>query len=580
MLRLENISKSYAGIPLFSSLSFSLHKGERCAFVGRNGSGKTTLLKIFMGKETPDTGTVSVPKGYKIGFLEQHLAFSEPTVLAEALKGPILKPPHEVESILFGLGFDANLLEKNPKDLSGGYHLRLKLAKVLAEEPQCLLLDEPTNYLDILGYRWLKTYLTKWKGEIICISHDRGFLDAIATHTVGLHRQSLYKFPGDTEHFYEKIVEQERLHEKTRQNLEKKRKHLTDYIERFGVKASKASQAQSKAKALEKIPAIAELAALEDLSLTFPYLPFAGKKIVELTDIFFSYSSSPLIQNISLCIEKGQKIAIIGKNGLGKSTLLRIIAGELSPKNGSYFCSSQAKIGYFGQTHIDRLCNDHTIEEEIALANQNLAYAEVRALCGAVMFSQESAKKRISVLSGGERSRVLLGKILAKPVNLLLLDEPTHHLDIESIEALTQAVNLFEGSSVLVTHDEELLQAIQIDLIIIVHKDRQELFLGNYRDFLEKKGWEEESINQEVKKNEKTARSTSNRPLQNKIAQTEKTIEEKEKRLKEVDLILASAYENGDSIKSTNLLEETASLQKEIDSLYIKLEELYQKTTP
>lgn len=576
MLHVENVSKSYAGVPLFSSLSFSLQKKERCAFVGRNGCGKTTLLKILTGKESSDRGTISTPRGYKIGFLEQHLAFTEATVLEEALKGPIQKPPHEVESILFGLGFDDDLLEKKPESLSGGYYLRLKLAKVLAEEPDCLLLDEPTNYLDILGCRWLKNYLTKWKGEVLCISHDRGFLDSIATHTMGIHRKALHKFPGNTEHFYEKIVEMERLQEKTRLNLEKKRKHLTDYIERFGAKASKASQAQSKAKALGKIPAIAELAALEDLSFTFSYAPFAGKKMVELTNGSFAYSS-PLIQNISLAIEKGQKIAIIGKNGLGKSTLLKILSGELPLSSGSYFSSTQTKVGYFGQTHIDRLCKDHTIEEEIALSNSDLSYAQVRSLCGAMMFPQEAAKKKISVLSGGERSRVLLGKILAKSSNLLLLDEPTHHLDIESIEALTQSVNTFEGSVVIVTHSEELLQDIQTDLLIVMHKGKQELFLGTYSEFLEKKGWEEDTPVKEKTTPPKTQKPSSNRPLQNKIAQLEKIIEEKEKKLSETEALLASAYEKEDSSKSTLLLKESSSLSQEIDSLYLKLDELYQK---
>jgi len=574
MLHVENVSKSYAGAPLFFSISFSLQKKERCAFVGRNGCGKTTLLKILTGKESSDTGTVSTPKGYKIGFLEQHLSFTEATVLEEALKGPIQKPAHEVESILFGLGFDEELLQKTPNSLSGGYHLRLKLAKVLAEEPDCLLLDEPTNYLDILGCRWLKNYLCKWKGEVLCISHDRGFLDAIATHTMGIHRGVLHKFAGDTDHFYEKIIEMERLQEKTRLNLDKKRKHLTDYIERFGAKASKASQAQSKAKALSKIPAIAELAALEDLSFDFSYAPFPGKKMAELTNGSFGYTST-LINHLSLSIEKGQKIAIIGKNGLGKSTLLRILAGELAPSNGSYSMSSQTKIGYFGQTHIDRLCKDHTIEEEIALCNPDLSYVQVRGLCGAMMFTQEAAKKKISVLSGGERSRVLLGKILAKSSNFLLLDEPTHHLDIESIQALTQAVNCFEGSVILVTHSEELLQDIQTDFLVVMHKGKQEIFLGTYLEFLEKKGWEEDKPVKEELKTTKTQKSSSNRPLQNKITQLEKTIEEKERKLSETEQLLASSYEQADSGKSNLLLAQSSSLSEEIHSLYTKLEELY-----
>ncbi|MBS0628381.1 MAG: ABC-F family ATP-binding cassette domain-containing protein, partial [Verrucomicrobia bacterium] len=422
MLQVENLCKSYSGEPLFTGLSFSIQKGEKCAFVGRNGSGKTTLLKIIKGEESADGGKIHYPKGYKLGFLEQHIKLSEATVLEEALHGPIQKQPYEVESILFGLGFDDAMLDSDPSSLSGGYHLRLKLAKLLAEEPNLLLLDEPTNYLDIAGLRWLENYLKKWKGEIVCISHDRSFLDAIATHTMGLHRKEIRKYAGTTENFYQKILEEEEIYEKTRLNLDKKKKHALEYIERFGAKASKASQAKSKEKALDKMPVLAQLASLYDLSFSFSYLPFSGKKMTTLNEVFFSYTpSSPLIQNVSLEIEKGKRIAIIGKNGMGKSTLLQLIAGELIPQRGTVWKSDQTKIGYFGQTNVSRLNPDLTIEEEISSANLKLSYSQVRAICGQMMFSQDAAKKKISFLSGGEKSRVLLGKILASPTNLLLL---------------------------------------------------------------------------------------------------------------------------------------------------------------
>lgn len=574
MLQVDNLCKSYSGDLLFSQISFSIQKGERCAFVGRNGSGKTTLLKILKGEETADGGNVHCPKGYKLGFLEQHIQTTEATVIEEALHGPIRKQPYEVESILFGLGFDDEMLDADPTSLSGGYHLRLKLAKLLAEEPNCLLLDEPTNYLDIAGLRWLESYLKKWKGEIVCISHDRSFLDAIATHTMGLHRHEIRKYPGATENFYQKILEEEELYEKTRLNLDKKKKHVEEYIERFGAKASKAAQAKSKAKSLEKLPVLTQLSSIYDLSFSFSYLPFSGKKMTTLDKVFFSYTPScPLIQNVSLEIEKGKKIAIIGKNGMGKSTLLQLIAGELTAQQGVLWRSDQTRIGYFGQTNVSRLNPELTIEEEIGLAGPTLPYSRIRAICGQMMFSQDTAKKRISVLSGGEKSRVLLGKILASPTNLLLLDEPTHHLDIESIDALLHAIEDFEGSIVLVTHSEELLKKLGSDYLIIAEKENQRIFLGTYDEFLEKDGWDEPVITKKAKPTPPPV--AAKKPTTHKITSLESQIETEEKKLQEIEALLAISYEKNTHKESERLLLLSKNLKQKIDDAYAELNTLY-----
>ncbi len=586
MLQADNLSKSYGGVLLFDNVSFCLQKGEKCALVGRNGSGKTTLFKILKKEEEADGGRVCLPKGYKLGFLEQHIQFTKNTVLEEALDGPIQKEPYEVESILFGLGFSDEQLDSCPSLLSGGYHLRLKLAKLLALEPNCLLLDEPTNYLDIAGLRWLENHLKSWKGECVLISHERSFLDSIVTHTMGLHRKTLKKHKGDTEDFYQKIVEEEELHEKTRLTLDKKKKHLEDYIARFGAKASKATQAKSKAKALTKLPALSQLSALDGLSFSFTYTPFTGKKMLSLEDISFSYKPErPLIQNVSMEIERGKKIAIIGKNGMGKSTLLQLINGDLTPNSGKTFISDQARIGYFGQTHISRLCLDHTIEEEIASANIKLNFTQIKALCGHMLFSGDTAKKKIALLSGGERSRVLLGKILASPTNLLLLDEPTHHLDIESIEALLEAIQEFEGAVILVTHSEEMLKKIDTDYLIICDKNSQRIFLGTYTEFLEQEGWEDDLGSKKNSKPKDTSkqerailiqqRSKELSPLQNEATSLEKQIEELEKKLQETEASLLIAYEKTLSTTITELVPLSAKLKKEIEGLYKKLDKIY-----
>lgn len=497
MIQVDGLTLGYQGVYLFEDAFFSIQPGERCSLVGRNGAGKSSLFRLLTGKETADKGTIAKRKNYLIGILDQHIVFTEETLLEEAALG--LRPDeadyvYKAEAILFGLGFTEKDMDRNPREFSGGYQLRLHLAKVLIGEPDCLLLDEPTNYLDIVSIRWFTKFLQEWKGEFILISHDREFLDSVSTHTMGIHRNKVAKIRGSTLDFVEKIMMEEVIHEKTRQNLEKKRDHLQGFIDRFGAKASKATQAASKAKALGRIPVLESLKNLYMLDFKFNEATFFGKKMLDVQNVAFSYhpdSPKHLIEKFNLTIEKGERIAIIGKNGRGKSTLLRLMAGDLAPLKGEIKRSDNLEIGYFGQTNIDRLHPKNTIEEEVASANSKLNYTQVKAICGLMMFSGDKSTKINSVLSGGEKSRVLLGKILATRCNMLLLDEPTHHLDMESIEALIDAIEDFEGAVVIVTHSELILKRMALDKIVICHEGKQELFLGTYEEFLEKKGWDE-----------------------------------------------------------------------------------------
>lgn len=497
MIQVDGLSLAYNGESLFQDASFSIQPKERCALVGRNGAGKSSLFRILTGRETPDKGTIVNSKNYLIGALDQHIVFTRNTLLEEAALG--LRRGEEdclykAEIILFGLGFTEKDLEKSPQQFSGGYQLRLHLAKVLIGEPDCLLLDEPTNYLDIVSIRWLTQFLKEWNGEFMLISHDREFLDNVSTHTMGIHRQKVSKVKGSTIHFYEQIMQKEEIYEKTRLNLEKKREHLQGFIDRFGAKASKATQAASKQKALGRIPVLENLKNLYQLDFQFNQANFYSNKMLDAQDVSFSYPSAaetPLIEKCALSVEKGERIAIIGKNGRGKSTLLRLLAGDLDPVKGAIKRSDNLAIGYFGQTNIDRLHPKHSIEEEIALANPKLSYTQVKAICGVMMFSGDKSTKLNGVLSGGEKSRVLLGKILATSCNFLLLDEPTHHLDLESIEALIDAIEEFDGAVIMVTHSELILKRMQLNKIVVCHQGKQELFLGTYEEFLEKKGWHE-----------------------------------------------------------------------------------------
>lgn len=497
MIQVDGLTLAYHGEPLFEDASFSIQPRERCALVGRNGTGKSSLFRLIIGQETPDKGTIAKRKNYTIGTLNQHIVFTKPTLIEEAALG--LRPGEEdciykAETILFGLGFKEEDLDRNPKDFSGGYQLRLHLAKVLVGEPDCLLLDEPTNYLDIVSIRWFTKFLLDWPGEFVLISHDREFLDSVTTHTMGIHRQKVNKVRGSTINFYEQMMQKEEIHEKTRLNLEKKREHLQGFIDRFGAKASKATQAGSKQKMLNRIPVLENLKNLFHLDFAFNEAYFPGKKMLDAHDLGFSYlppPEKPLIEKFSLALEKGERVAIIGKNGRGKSTLLRLLAGELGPQTGSIKRSDNLAIGYFGQTNIDRLHPKHTIEEEIASANPKLSYTQVKAICGLMMFSGDKSNKTNSVLSGGEKSRVLIGKIIATPCNLLLLDEPTHHLDMESIEALIDAIEDFEGAVIMVTHSELILKRMNLNKIVVCHEKKQDLFLGTYDEFLDQNGWHE-----------------------------------------------------------------------------------------
>lgn len=584
MLKFENVSLSFADDLILDNVSFTLNKKERCGLVGRNGSGKSSLLKLITKEIEPSSGSISIPTNYKIGYLTQYIKFTQSTVLKEAC---LALPKDEkdntylAEKILSGLDLSKETLILSPTTLSGGYQLRLHLAKVLISQPNCLLLDEPTNYLDIVSIRWLKNFLKNWKEEFIFISHDREFTDSITNSIMGIHRKKTIKIHGKTSDYYEQIYTQEMVYEKTRLKNEKQRKHLQDYIDRFGAKATKASQAGSKKKLIEKIPELEKLIKIENLSFSFHEAEFNGKNMLFAKNLYFSYTDTPLIQNFSCEIDKGERIAIIGKNGYGKSTILKLLAQDIEPKKGTLRIKDNIKIGYFGQTNINKLNDNNTIEEEISSANIDLKYSQVKQIAANMMFSKDSSTKKIAILSGGEKSRVLLGKILSTPCNLLLLDEPTHHLDIESIEALLEAIEKFTGSIVIVTHSELILQRLHLHKIIICEKSKQTLFFGNYEDFLTKIGWEERESPSEkktdVKEKKKSRamwiakRSEILSPLKKEIQEIEEKIEYLEKQQKEIIDDFGKKTPSSFSIK---LMGEN---QKLIDNLYSRLDKIYKE---
>lgn len=497
MLHVVGLSKAYGPQVLFNDVSFTLGKGERIGLVGRNGHGKSTLFKIIIGEEHADSGQIRTPANYRIGHLSQSIKFSKPTVLEEAClalpkSSDGIDETYKVKAILHGLGFDDNDFIQDPEKLSGGFQVRLNLVKILVSQPNLLLLDEPTNYLDIVSMRWLTRFLQVWEGELMLITHDRSFMDGVVTHVLGIHRQNIRKIPGNTEKYLTQIEQDEEIYEKTRLNQERKVIQAEKFIERFRAKASKATVVQSRIKQLEKMERYDKLDAIEDLEFKFRPADFEGKWLVEIKDLSFGYRKDErLINNLSFAVGKRDRIAIIGRNGKGKTTLLNLVAKELYNQDGSIVHSSNLKLGYFGQTNVERLNLDNTVEEEILSVEENNSRGRARGVCGLMMFEGDAALKKVKVLSGGEKSRVLLGKLLVQRSNLLLLDEPTNHLDMYSCEALIQAAKDFPGAIMIVTHNEEILDELATRLIVF---DRNETFLfeGTYRDFLERVGWQEE----------------------------------------------------------------------------------------
>ena len=501
MVRMSGLVMSFGSQVVFDDVAFTVNRGERIGLVGRNGSGKSTLFNILCGRVSCDAGTITFPKDYRIGYAEQRLRFTESTALAEGCS--VLEPERGgetwyVEKVLAGLGFSDADMVKDPGELSGGFQVRLALAKVLVARYDLLLLDEPTNYLDIVAIRWLARFLRGWPGELILITHDRGFMDSVVTHTMIIHRKKLRKMTGGTEKLYDQIIKEEEIYEKTRLNDERKRREMDLFITRFRAKARLANLVQSRIKTLSKRVKLERLEKIPTLDFSFAEAPFPAKYLMEIRNLDFSYghetppagarAEGRLIEGLNLLIGKKDRIGIVGKNGKGKTTLLRLLEGELDPVSGEVLRHQELAVGYFGQTNIDRLEPSRTVEEEILSVNPDGGRKKAMDICGAMMFSDETAGKKVGVLSGGERSRVLLGKLLASPSNLLLLDEPSNHLDMESCDSLMAAIDSFNGAVLIVTHNETFLHSLVERLVVFGDKGVR-LFEGNYEEFLENGGW-------------------------------------------------------------------------------------------
>jgi ATPase subunit of ABC transporter with duplicated ATPase domains len=558
MIDLSRLEKSYGGRTLFENVSMHLNAWARYGLVGANGSGKTTLLKIVAGDEPATSGKVSMAKGARVGVLRQdrflddeeiilNLAMKGDGIVWEALCAQARIVDHgddasgladiedvlrahdgytleaRASAVLEGLGIPLAIQRRPLATLSGGFKLRVLLAQVLVGGPDVLLLDEPTNHLDILSIRWLEKFLVDYAGCALVISHDQRFLDAIATHVLDVDYGTVTLYTGTYGAF---IDEKRATRERKEAEVARAEKIIADkraFIDRFGAKASKAKQAQSRLKQIEKIE-VEELASSSRAAplFRFPIERQSGKDVLEFSGITKAYGEKRVLKGVSLLIRRGEKVAILGANGLGKSTLLKIAVGRLASDSGEARWGHEARAGYFAQDHGDLLDDPRTTPLAIMMAAcPTEPEFAVRGRLGRVLFSGGDVTKRVGALSGGEAARIVFARIMAERPNVLVLDEPTNHLDIESIEALTQGLKEYEGTLLFVSHDRAFVSALATRIVEVTEdgfRDRP----GTYADYLASSGDDHLDVDAVVLKARKERRQTAPPPASQPPAEDQK----------------------------------------------------------
>jgi ATP-binding cassette subfamily F protein 3 len=572
MLTIADVSKSYGTRTLFADVSLFIARSDRYGLVGPNGAGKTTLFNLILGEEAPDDGTIEWERGADFGFLPQESApVADETIMQIVTSGKKLVPETDddydidwtleprAKKILAGLGFREGDSEKLAKSFSGGWVMRAHLARLLVAEPALLLLDEPTNHLDLEALLWFQDYLTRYPGGLVVISHDRAFLNALCTGILEMRGGTLNRYTGNYDDYMLEKDARKEQQAAAFKNQQREIAHLQKFVDRFGAKASMASRAKSKEKQIERLEAVAVDEPQDDLKrihFKFPKPPRSGLKVVELAKVQQAYGDKVVYRDLNFTAERGQRIVLVGPNGAGKSTLLKILADVVPIQGGTRELGSNVVPGYFAQNRLDNLHASATVFENVMelRTNENqLTEQQGRAILGAFLFRKDDVHKKVSVLSGGEKSRLALARLLVKPPNLLLMDEPTTHLDIASIDALVGALQTFDGTFIFISHDVYFIRALAQN-VLHVHSGRLTPYAGNYDYYLEKS----------KATNERAALTSGlgdRRPLQNASPTSERKAD-----------VPAAKNQNPAAIKKLRI--EVGRLEEEVSKLETKQNDL------
>lgn len=484
LLQLYNATKQYGSKVLFDRAQFSVNENEHIGVIGPNGAGKTTLFKILAGEDTLDAGEITKANQLRIGYLEQESDWTLTQVAEEYLSEKCIKPIWDLKQIGKSIGLTEAHFQRPLAELSGGYRMRMKLIYLIGLEPDLMLLDEPTNFLDLESIIALEKFLQDYRGAFLLISHDREFLRRTTEHTLEVEAGEIIKFPGHIDDYFEQKEELQRLQLQQAANQDIKRKHLQDFVDRFRAKATKARQAQSRMKQIEKMQTI-EIKALPLRSrIQLPEPIQTGKEVVVLKDANLGYENKIILNNVDLCFERGSRLGVVGFNGAGKSTLLKSLAGRLPLISGERKLGYNVELSYFAQ-HLteDLLQEDSVLDSLQRKAYKDTTSQEILSIAGSLLFSGDSIHKKVKVLSGGEKTRVALGQILLQKKPLLLMDEPTNHLDFDTVLALAEALAHFKGTLVVVSHDRSFINKVA-NKIIEIRDGFVEIYPGSYEDYL------------------------------------------------------------------------------------------------